>query len=245
MVRLIAEAGQVTREDTVLEIGPGHGILTRELIGRAKRVVAVERDAKLVQELSHTFANDIASHKLQLVAQDVRDITPTEDLVGPHYKLVANIPYYITGTILRSFLTTALQPSTIVLLMQREVAERIVAKDGKQSLLSLSVWAYGTPEIIKIVKPGAFNPPPTVDSAVLAIRSISRKNFADRGHEERFFELLHAAFSSKRKQLGTTLRAHVAEGVLSTCGIDPKNRAEQVPLEKWLALSGFELGVGS
>ncbi len=155
------------------------------------------------------------------------------------YKLVANIPYYITGQIIRMFLETKNQPGTMVLLVQKEVADRIIARDGKESLLSLSVKAFGTPKMVRAVGRGAFSPPPDVDSAVLLISNISREKLGDVS-EKFFFKILHAGFSHKRKQLLPNLaslfpKEPVAKA-FETCGIDPKARAEDLSLERWLKL---------
>lgn len=223
---------------TVLEIGPGHGILTRELLQIAKKVVAVEKDVGLVAELNETFSTEIASGHLVLLKEDVRDFDPsTCSHLSPTYALVANIPYYITGFIIRQFLTSKKQPSAIAILIQKEVAERIVAKNKKHSLLSLSVYAYGTPKLCKIVKAGAFSPPPKVDSAILSIEGISRDRFTSTTLEERFFEIIKTAFSQKRKTLGATLKKTVSEEDFLQCKLDKKTRPEDVSLEQWLCLN--------
>jgi 16S rRNA (adenine1518-N6/adenine1519-N6)-dimethyltransferase len=222
--------------DIVLEIGPGHGILTRELLKHAGRVVAVEKDPGLYTELQDTFAGEIASARLTLIEQDVRDFDPSSLLPTP-YSLVANIPYYITGYIIRKFLTHQHQPHNMALLIQKEVAERITARNGKHSLLSLSVHAYGTPRIAHTVRAGAFSPPPKVDSAVLVVENIHRNHFLDPAHEERFFTLLHCAFQSKRKQIGSTLAQVVSPDAFMSCHIPKTARPEDVQLREWLLLA--------
>lgn len=232
----IADAAGLTPDEAVLEIGPGHGILTHELLARAGKVVAIEKDLVLVTTLQTTFTQEIAEGRLQLQHADVRSFEP-RSLGSVPYSLVANIPYYITGAIIRQFLTTEHQPETMVLLIQKEVAERIVARNGKHSLLSLSVQAYGTPRIAHIVKAGAFNPPPKVDSAVLVVDNISRTHFHSAVHEEHFFALLHAAFAGKRKQIGSTLKRLVSTEQLAKIGIERTARPEDVQLEQWLTLA--------
>jgi 16S rRNA (adenine1518-N6/adenine1519-N6)-dimethyltransferase len=158
------------------------------------------------------------------------------------YKLVANIPYYITGQIIRKFLTTQNQPQKMALLVQKEVAERIIARDKKESLLSISVKAYGTPFFIKTVKAGAFTPVPKVDSAILLVDGISRDFFKGIS-EERFFEILHAGFAHKRKQLSGNLKAVFGDSLqkkLADCDISPKARAEDLSLSEWKSLSTLE-----
>jgi len=159
--------------------------------------------------------------------------------VNETYKVVGNIPYYITGALLKKFLSTEVQPSLLVFLIQKEVAERI-ARSKKESILSLAIKAYGIPRYIKTVPAGAFSPPPKVDSAILAVKNISRNNFRDAAHEQRFFDLLHAGFGKKRKLLASNLNPllgeHTAEALERT-GVAKNARAEDVPLEKWLELS--------
>jgi 16S rRNA (adenine1518-N6/adenine1519-N6)-dimethyltransferase len=234
----VADAVPLTKDDVVLEIGPGEGILTVELLKRVERVVAVEKDSTLVTKLNERFADEIANKRLVLVEEDIRDFKPSHyPLLTNHYSLVANIPYYITGAIMRQFLTTEHQPKNMVLLVQKEVAERVVAKDGKESLLSLSVKAYGAPRYVKTVKAGSFSPPPKVDSAILAIEDISRQNFENAAQEQRFFDILHAGFGSKRKVISSQLRplGITTEG-LERCGIPKNARAEDLPLGRWLCL---------
>ncbi len=239
----IAEAAKLTRRDTVFEIGPGTGILTRELLARAGQVIALEADAALVATLRETFAGELAAGRLTLIHGDVR--TFAIDTLPRGYALVANIPYYLTGEILRRFLGAARQPKAMTLLVQKEVATRI-ARDKKESLLSLSVKAYGDPAYAFTVSRGAFAPPPKVDSAVLTIRDISRRRFArhTKGRasdsasaraETRFFALIHAGFAHKRKRLAKNLAeaGYAAEAARVPAAV----RAEDVPLAAWLALA--------
>ena len=171
----IVDAAELTSADTVLEVGPGTGFLTEALLARAGRVIAIEKDARLVSGLAERFAAERASGRLELVHADVRSFDPSDwKLEIRNWKLVANIPYYLTGDLIRQFLTCDVQPSRMVLMLQREVAERIVAKDGKESLLSISVKAYGTPRIVARVPAGSFSPLPKVDSAILLIGESCR-----------------------------------------------------------------------
>ncbi len=236
----VADAIPLTHDSVVLEIGPGHGILTRELLMRAGKVVAIEKDSALVAELRNTFATEIERGQLTLIDQDIRDFDPSQyPILGTRYSVLANIPYYLTGYIIRKFLTVRLQPVAMALLIQKEVAERIVARDGKHSLLSLSVHAYGTPRIMHIVKAGAFSPPPKVDSAVLSITEISRDRFTSTLHEETFYTVLHTAFGSKRKQVGSTLSTLMNTKTLEAAGIPKTARPEDVRLEEWICASCF------
>lgn len=238
IARWVADAIPLQKGDTVLEIGPGHGILTRTLLEQGLTVVAVEKDAMLAEELSETFSDEITSGQLTLIREDVRDFTPTHcSALASGYSLVANIPYYITGQLIRTFLTSSPQPRTMALLIQKEVAQRIVASDHKHSILSLSVHAYGTPTLHKTVKAGAFSPPPQVDSAILAIENISRDTFPDTDTEERFFEIVKTAFSQKRKMLKATLKNTVSPDRFTACDVPETARPEDVALEKWLCLA--------
>lgn len=239
----IAQAGDVQKGDVVLEIGPGKGMLTQELLQASGRVIAVEKDADMIPILREKFKTDEKNGVLKIIAGDVRDFSLEElgvDTKKP-YKLIANIPYYITGELLRLFLTHTQKPSTIVFLVQKEVAERIVARDKKESLLSLSVKAYGTPQIIAKVSKGNFLPPPKVDSAILCISNISNKQFQGVGEEQRFFEIIHAGFAHKRKKLKknleTVAKTTQIEAAFTTCDLDENVRAEDVPLDKWKCIT--------
>ena len=235
----LIDAAGVTEGTAVLEIGPGEGALTKELLARGARVVAVERDPQLVEKLHTLFSGDIAEERLTIIEKDVRDFDPREHgLTSGSYVLAANIPYYITGDIIRRFLTTEAQPRSMALLIQKEVAERI-ARDKKESLLSLSVKAFGTPRFVKKVTRGNFSPPPSVDSAILSITHISRDFFKNIS-EEALFSVLRAGFASKRKFLSSNLSRFGKEKVsraFHTCGVDHKARAEDLSLETWHCLT--------
>ncbi|MFI5260210.1 MAG: 16S rRNA (adenine(1518)-N(6)/adenine(1519)-N(6))-dimethyltransferase RsmA [Candidatus Paceibacteria bacterium] len=229
----IALVAGITPETTVFEIGPGTGMLTRELLKLAKHVIALEADHELLAALQIDFANEIAEGRLQLISGDIRTFAISSLPKG--YVLAANIPYYLTGEIFRMFLETDNQPRTMTLLVQKEVAVRI-ARSKKESILSLSVKAYGTPKYEFTVPRGAFNPAPNVDSAVLTVRDISRSKFASKAAEEKFFALLHAGFAHKRK----FVRNNLTEAGLSAGDIPEKARAEDLALEQWLRLSRCE-----
>ena len=243
-LRAVADAAEVGAGDTVLEIGPGEGALTRELLSRGAKVVAVEKDHRLVPMLGATCDAKVAKGQLIIIEGDALEFEVASHIeLKDEYKVVANIPYYITGALLRKFLTTPHQPSTLVFLVQKEVAER-VAKSKKESLLSLSIKAYGSPRYVKTVPSGAFSPPPEVDSAILLVSGISRERFIDKIHEEKFFELIHAGFAKKRKMLRknveTVLGKNTDEALIQA-GISTHARAEDVALEKWLALANINL----
>jgi len=237
----LAEAVSVRPEETILEIGPGKGALTCELLATGAKVVAVEKDGALVAELQQTFAEEIQQGRLTVVSDDVRNISP-EKLGLTRYVLAANIPYYITGEIIRHFLETNTQPRAIALLVQKEVADRILARDGKESILSISVKAYGIPRIVAKVSRGNFSPPPSVDSAILHISDVSKK-FFDGVSEQEFFSVVRAGFASKRKFLANNLaRVFDRDATMSAfaaCGVQEKSRAEDLPLEVWRNLASF------
>lgn len=236
----IVEAAKLRAGETVLEIGPGKGMLTEKLLAAGAKVVAVEKDERLARELEKRFSRETERGELRLITGDIRDLDPERLKLPRDYAVVANIPYYITGAIVRQFLTAKRQPSRMVLLIQKEVAVRI-ARSKKESLLSLSVKAYGNPRVVDTVPRGAFSPPPKVDSAILRIENISRKKFNDAGVlEETFFELLHRGFGQKRKMLMSNLgnafpRGDVEKAFL-TADLDAKVRAEDVVLKDWLRL---------
>ena len=235
----MCDAGSVSSEDIVLEIGPGTGALTKELLARGAKVIAVEADNRAITILNDTFATELENGSLTLHHHDARELDVTAlGLTDQTYKVVANIPYYLSGHLLRIILDAKNQPNTLVFLIQKELAERI-ARDKKESLLSLSVKAFGTPSYVTTIKRGHFTPAPNVDSAILAITDINRDLFKEIS-SERFFTILHIGFGNKRKQLQHNLSQHyekplVAE-VLRRVGLSAAIRAEDVPLQKWFEL---------
>lgn len=235
-IKKIVEAGNVTNTDTVLEVGPGKGALTEALLATGAKVVAIEKDHRLLEELSITFKTEIKSNQLILLEEDILQISATtlKALVGPSYKVIANIPYYITGELIRFFLSHTLQPTQMVILVQKEVAERIVSRDKKESILSLSVKAYGTPKFIGKVPAGAFIPAPKVDSAILCISNINRNQFTN-VTEDQFFAIVKQGFAQKRKLLRGNL--NLSKETLLLCNINPDTRAEDVPIDKWFCLT--------
>lgn len=245
----IVSVGKVKRGDIVIEIGPGEGVLTSELLKTGAHIVTVEKDDRLIPVLREKFAKEISSNQLFLIHDDILNLGLSKGIFDTNlltlsvskYKVVANIPYYITGQLIRMFLDSDKQPESMTLLVQKEVAERIVAKNGKESLLSLSVKIFGEPKLVRTVGRGAFSPQPNVDSAVLSIENISRNNFSVSGVEESmFFKVIHACFAHKRKQLlpnlSTIYNKEVLAGVFKKIGLDQKCRAEDLPLETWIKL---------
>lgn len=238
----IVSAGELTSSDTVLEIGPGKGFLTKGLLESGAKVLALEKDRELIPVLSETFANEIATKQLTIIEGDALEFDPQDyGLQSTDYSLIANIPYYITGAILSRYLSHAHQPSMMVVLVQKEVAERACARDGKESLLSLSVKVYGTPKLVYKVSKGSFFPIPSVDSAVLQIKDISRNNFKNQYHEAIFFKLIHAGFAHKRKFAISNIKAVFKTidipSLFKELGLSEKVRAEDIQLSTWLALT--------
>lgn len=236
-------AANIQKDETVLEIGPGTGILTQELLNARAKVVAVEKDIRSYDLLKKRFAQECKSGELILKYNDILEFDcVTVGLENNKYALVANIPYYITGAILEKFLENEPRPNRMVLLTQKEVAERIIAKDKKESILSISVKAFGNPRIIAKVPRGAFVPSPTVDSAILAIDGISNSRFIKNKLEiSHFFRIVRAGFAHKRKFLIRNLESiadlNKIKEVWNILSFNEKIRAEDLTLEQWFALS--------
>ncbi|MBM4462632.1 MAG: ribosomal RNA small subunit methyltransferase A [Chloroflexi bacterium] len=242
----IVSAAEVTSEDTVVEVGPGLGILTRELAKRVRKVIAVEADSGLasaVREMLSQMAN------VSIVESDILQTDPTLLLAtaGPEgtshgYKVVANIPYYITSPILRHFLEASVKPSVMVVMVQKEVGEAIAAEPGKMSILAVSVQFYGRPVIVGRVPSRSFYPPPKVDSVILRIR-LHKEPPIKVSQTDMFFTVVRAGFSAPRKQLRNSLAQGLgvspqeAAGILGRAMIDPKRRAETLGLDEWARLS--------
>src|SRR3989344_3677536 len=236
----IMTAASISAGETILEIGPGTGVLTEKLLGTGAAVIAVEKDPRACDVLKEKFSGDIARGRLQLVHGDILDnnLVP----VASPYTIVANIPYYITGAILEKFLEHGPRPDKMVIMVQKEVAERIISRDGKESILSISVKAFGTPRMIAKVTRGAFIPPPEVDSAILAIEDISDRSFIQSGIAiDRFFKIVKAGFAHKRKFLIRNLEVVSSqdnlEKVWSKLNIKRDVRAENLRTEMWLEIS--------
>ncbi|HUN24375.1 MAG TPA: 16S rRNA (adenine(1518)-N(6)/adenine(1519)-N(6))-dimethyltransferase RsmA [Anaerolineales bacterium] len=239
----VVQAGDVKASDTVLEIGAGVGNLTRFLASSAQSVTTVELDQRMLPILHSELApysnvriihGDILNLPLRQLFPDLAPDTP--------FKTVANIPYYVTAPIIRHLLEGEPRPQTVVLTIQLEVAQRIVAKPGEMSLLALSVQFYGEPQLVAKVPAGAFWPTPQVDSAILRIDSDSQPRLPQ-AQAEHLFRIARAGFGQKRKQLGNSL-AHglglprpQVESALLSAGIQPSRRAETLAMEEWVWLA--------
>jgi 16S rRNA (adenine1518-N6/adenine1519-N6)-dimethyltransferase len=237
VLRRIATAAEVEAGDEVLEIGPGLGALTEVLAEVAARVVAVELDDRLMPVLRERLAG---RPQVELIQGDILERDPAVFFHGP-YKAVGNVPYYITGAILRHLLAAAHKPVLFVLTVQREVAERMTAAPDQMSLLAVTVQYFGRPAIEFTISAGAFWPRPDVDSAVVKIR-LHGTPLLDAAAEATYFRLVRAGFGQRRKQLQKNLRslgrpAEAIAAALARCGIDGRRRAETLALEEWLALA--------
>ncbi|MCX6754125.1 MAG: 16S rRNA (adenine(1518)-N(6)/adenine(1519)-N(6))-dimethyltransferase RsmA [Candidatus Nomurabacteria bacterium] len=245
----MCEASSLCGKDVVLEIGPGKGALTEKLLEKSKKVFAIEMDRDLVTILEERFKEEIKNKKLKIVEGDCLEFKPDIYLKNISYKIIANIPYNITGSIIRKFLSDVKnKPTLMTLLVQKEVAERIVARDGKESILSLSVKAYATPKYIMKVHKRFFSPEPKVDSAIISINNISNELFKEKSDEELFFRLIKTGFAHKRKVLRKNLEdiqikevrlpyINKIDEIFAKLNINPKARAEDIKFEKWIQIS--------
>lgn len=258
-LRDIRDAADPRGTDLILEIGPGLGALTEVLLrfprlpsaaasgndGQAAKIIAIEKDDTLSLILEEKFRDEIKAGKLEILNRDILEFDPEilqiyEDGNISRYKIVANIPYNITGAIIRKFLECSYQPQMMVLLIQKEVAERICSrgeKTGKESLLSICVKAYGTPSYVATVRAGSFHPAPKVDSAVLKIDNISKERFKNTEHEDLFFQLVKLGFAHPRKILISNLSESFDRETLVTFFVElhipEKSRSEDLSIEDW------------
>lgn len=234
--KIVAAAG-IESTDTVLEIGPGLGSLTRYLAASAKEVVAVELDQHLLPPLKSVLT---PYSNVRLIQGDILELDPS-DLIQGDYIVAANIPYYITSAVIRHLLESQSKPKRIILTIQKEVAQRICEEPGEMSLLALSVQVYGKPRIAAYIPAGAFHPSPNVDSSVLVIDIYPSPRIPSELLDT-FFKLIKAGFSQKRKMLrnslssGLSISAANAADLLTRAGIDPMRRAETLSIEEWQRL---------
>ena len=235
----IISAAELVSSDTVIEIGPGLGILTEELLKEAGKVIAIEVDSKLASSLEKKLSK---SPRLTVLNADVLQLDPRELLESQrNYKVVANLPYYIAAPILRHFLEASLKPSLMVVMVQKEVGQSIAAAPGDMSILGISVQLYGKPTIVDYVPAQSFYPQPKVDSAIVRI-DVYPKPAVDVADIEGFFEIVKAGFSAPRKQIRNSLAlglqltsAEVVE-LLEQAGITPQRRPETLSLGEWANL---------
>lgn len=235
----MVEAAEIGATDTVLEVGAGMGVLTVALAERARRVVAVELERDILPVLRETTAR---FQNVEIIARNLLDVHPEEVFGQAPYKLVANLPYYITAPTLRHFLEAANRPARLVVMVQKEVAERMVAAPRDLSLLGLSVQFYGQARLVRIVPSTSFFPPPKVDSAIVRV-DIHHEPPLDPTLRRVLFGIAHAGFAERRKQLHNTLARNLRvpretiEAWLAATDIDPTRRAETLSVDDWVRLA--------
>jgi 16S rRNA (adenine1518-N6/adenine1519-N6)-dimethyltransferase len=232
----IAEYAELAPNDTVLEIGPGLGTLTSELLKRAEKVIAVEFDSELARKLPGQFPGK----NLEIINGDILEFDLSVMPVG--YKVVANVPYYITSKIVKMLMTNINKPSITVLLVQKEVAQRLAAKPGKMSILAISAQVFADVTLGDIVPAKLFTPPPKVDSQLVIFKTRQSPFFTDI-HQADFFRIVKAGFSAKRKKLRSSLSGGLKlskveiESILKKANINPDVRAETLDIDEWVQLT--------
>ncbi|MSP79039.1 MAG: ribosomal RNA small subunit methyltransferase A [Dehalococcoidia bacterium] len=239
ILQRILHAADLQPDDYVVEVGPGLGVLTDSLIERVRQVVAAELDEELAKALQARYAG---KSNVRVLYADARQV-PLDELVGPEqpYKVVANLPYYAANPIVRRFLEALHPPTLLVVMVQREVAQRMTAQPPNMTVLSIGTQVYARGKIVASVPPGAFRPPPEVMSAVVRLEPYAAP-LVKAEDVEGFFALIHAGFSTPRKQLQGTL-VHALKkspgevsALLLEAGIEPKRRAETVTIPEWQRL---------
>lgn len=245
ILQRIVESAKLSLDDTVLEIGPGTGALTEKLAEVAKKVVAIELDDRLIGILRNKLRN---KENLEIIHGDMLKINLPE-IVTSHlspvneYKVVANIPYYITAPIIKLFLETEFPPSEMILMVQKEVAERISAKPGEMSILAVSVQYYTEPEYLFTVSKTAFEPVPKVDSAVIKVIRNKEQKTRNKDEVKKFFRIVRAGFSAKRKTLANNLSSSLkldkktVEEKIESIGFLKNVRAQELGVEDWKKLT--------
>jgi len=232
----LLEAGKIQKDDLVVEIGGGQGILTEALAKTGADIVSIERDRGLTKGLKEKFED---FPNVKIIQGDIRDILrdSNNDIYNRRYKVVANIPYYLTSYLLRLLLESQNPPTLIVLMIQKEVAERIIAKPPKSNLLAVSIQYFGEPRVVKIVPRSAFWPQPKIDSAIIQIIPNNLEK-----DKEKFFKLAQAGFSHPRKLLISNLckklntKREVAYSAFQKLGIPLNSRGQDLTLKNWLDL---------
>lgn len=240
IARAVISAGAVLKGDTVVEVGPGKGILTEELLKTGAKVIAVEKDSRLIELLEKQFAGEVESKQLIIKEADILKEDIGALAGGRPFKVAANIPYYLTGELFRRLFEGTALPKRIAVMVQKEVAERIYARDGKESILSISVKAFGVPKIERIVPRTYFAPPPKVDSAILSVSGISDP-FENPEMRVHFFDIVKTGFRHKRKVLFNNLGEHFGTDAVNRtfqkCGVPPHARAENVDVPQWQCIA--------
>jgi len=240
IVNEIIASADISPTDIILEIGPGEGVLTEQLCQKAQQVITIELDNKLEATLQKKFEKQ---NNLEIIFDDILKINLPKILKDRNiqsYKLIANIPYYITSKIIRLFLETEIQPTEIILMIQKEVAQRIIARPGAMSKISASVQYYAHAEILFDVAPENFDPPPKVDSSVIKISNLKKFNKTE---DKIIFRVIKAGFCARRKTLINNLSnsLHISKEVvqekLTSLGLSPQARAQELSLDDWEKIS--------
>lgn len=238
IIKKIIDSAELRPEDLVLEIGPGTGILTSELLKKSVKVIAVEKDQRFAESLAKALPD---KKDIKVVCKDILEWDMEKDIGNKPYKIVANLPYYITSPIIRKFMEAENKPKLLVLMVQKEVAKRICAKPPDMSILAVSVQFYGEPKIISYVSKGSFRPVPKVDSAILKIVPFSKGQNKPINNDQ-FFKIVKAGFSHPRKQLLNNFSKELrverdeTERWLLASKIAPEQRAERLTIEDWKKL---------
>ncbi len=261
----IADAGQIEEGEVILEIGPGTGELTAGILEKIEnlggqsggdpikkskkklktRLISIEKDHRAIPILQERFKKEIEEGILEVIEGDFLEMDIAALISGRTFKIIANIPYYITGAIIRKSLELSHKPKKLIFLVQKEVAERIVQRDGKGSILSNSIAFYGVPKLLFPVAKGNFVPAPKVDSAVISVDIAEKSEKTTQKDEKEFFDLLHAGFAHKRKILSSNIKEFLAENKISqtateifeNINLNPKIRAEELKIEDWILLA--------
>jgi 16S rRNA (adenine1518-N6/adenine1519-N6)-dimethyltransferase len=234
VIHRIVEAAELASSEVVVEVGPGLGHLTRHLARAAGRVIALEIDRGFVRELRQVFHD---TPNVEILEQDVLRFDPASILGDEGYKVVANLPYYITSPVLRHFLELQLRPSGLVVMVQREVGERILARTGDLNLLAISVAVFGQPRLVTRVPANAFYPQPKVESVVLRIDTFDRPQI--HSSVDHFFKVVAAGFAMPRKQVHNSLAQRLwmppgeAPRILERVNVDPKRRPQTLTIAEW------------
>lgn len=235
VLRAVVESLDVSPDTLVVEIGPGRGALTAFILERYTSIIAVEKDFALISVLKKKFAEEVRSGNLTLVLGDVRDDTWLDVVGSRRYVVIANIPYYLTGSLLRNMLSGEHPPDALSLVVQKEVAERISRRSGgKESLLSLSVQLFGTATYIRTVPRSSFSPQPAVDSAIITITDVKQP---PRHIQDAFFEVIKTAFHEKRKSFLKKFKENQKlSEIFIKHGVTSNSRAEDVSFSVWFAV---------
>ena len=246
-IQKIIQAADINSKDQILEIGPGKGILTQALLKTSAEIIAVEKDIELVKFLENHFKN---KSNLKIIHADIRDFLQNIHLYQSfggqtEYKVIGNIPYYLTSRLLRLLLENSIKPKLIVLMIQKEVAERIMAQTPKMNLLAVSVQFYAKPEIIYQVPKTAFYPEPKIDSAVIKITPMNTKENINKTQIKNFFNVIKAGFKQPRKLLVNNLAKNlnvkkpILQKIFLQLNMPPSTRAQNLSIKQWISLSSL------